>query len=67
LAAATVIWLVRRFRTEDNRINGILRDFDRENPRREPDPRRPREGWRACADVGNTQLLEAAQVTGYPE
>ncbi len=36
LAAATVIWLVRRFRTENSRIDGMLRDFDRENPRREP-------------------------------
>jgi hypothetical protein len=36
LAAATVVWLVRRFRTENSRIDGMLRDFDRENPRREP-------------------------------
>jgi hypothetical protein len=36
LAAATVVWLVRRFRTENSRIDGMMRDFDRENPRREP-------------------------------
>jgi len=36
LAMATVIWLVRRFRTENSRIDGMMRDFDRENPRREP-------------------------------
>ena len=36
LAVAAVIWLVRRFRTENSRIDGILRDFHRENPRREP-------------------------------
>ncbi len=36
LAAATVIWLVRRFRTEGRRIDGMMRDFDRENPRHEP-------------------------------
>jgi len=36
LAMATVIWLVRRFRTENSRIDGMMADFDRENPRREP-------------------------------
>ncbi len=36
VAAAVVIWLVRRFRTENRRIDSMLRDFDRENPRREP-------------------------------
>ena len=36
LALASVLWLVRRFRTENGRIDGLIRDFDRENPRREP-------------------------------
>ncbi len=36
LATATVVWIVRRFRTENRRIDGMIRDFDRENPRREP-------------------------------
>jgi len=36
LVVAAVIWLVRRFRTEGRRIDDIIRDFDRENPRREP-------------------------------
>jgi hypothetical protein len=36
LAAATAIWLVRRFRTENRRLDGMMRDFERENPRREP-------------------------------
>ena len=36
LVAMTVVWLVRRFRTENRRIDGMLRDFDRENPRQEP-------------------------------
>jgi hypothetical protein len=36
LVAATAIWLVRRFRTENRNIEGMLREFDRENPRREP-------------------------------
>ena len=36
LVAATVIWLVRRFRTEGSRIDSLMRDFDRENPRQEP-------------------------------
>jgi hypothetical protein len=31
-----VVWIVRRFRTENRRIGGLVRDFDRENPRREP-------------------------------
>jgi len=35
LAAAAVVWLVRRFRTEGRRIDGMMRDFDRENPRQE--------------------------------
>ncbi len=36
VATATVVWIVRRFRTENRRIDGLVRDFDRENPRREP-------------------------------
>jgi hypothetical protein len=36
LVAATAVWLVRRFRTENRNIDGMLREFDRENPRREP-------------------------------
>ncbi|MFY9919720.1 MAG: hypothetical protein WAL26_15160 [Mycobacterium sp.] len=36
LALASALWLVRRFRAENRRINGMLRDFNRENPRREP-------------------------------
>ena len=36
LAVAVAIWLVRRFRTENRKIDGMLRDFHRENPRREP-------------------------------
>jgi hypothetical protein len=36
LVAATVVWLVRRFRAENSRIDGMLRDFDRDNPRHEP-------------------------------
>jgi len=36
LVAMTVVWLVRRFRTENRRIDGMLRDFDRENPHQEP-------------------------------
>lgn len=35
-AAAIVVWLVRRFRTENRRLDTMLRDFDRENPRQEP-------------------------------
>jgi H+/Cl- antiporter ClcA len=36
LAAATVVWLVRRFRAEGHRIDEMVRDFDRANPRQEP-------------------------------
>jgi hypothetical protein len=36
LAVAVAVWLVRKFRTENRKIDGMLRDFDRENPRREP-------------------------------
>ncbi len=36
LATATVVWLVRRFRIENRRIDDMIRDFDRENPRIEP-------------------------------
>jgi hypothetical protein len=36
LAAATVVWLVRRFRTENRRIDDLTRSFDRDNPRQEP-------------------------------
>jgi hypothetical protein len=36
LATATVVWLVRRFTAENRKIDEILRDFDRDNPRSEP-------------------------------
>jgi hypothetical protein len=36
LVTATVVWLVRRFVTENRKIDGMLRGFDRENPRSEP-------------------------------
>ena len=36
LAVAAMVWLVRRFRTEGRRIDGMMLDFDRENPRHEP-------------------------------
>jgi hypothetical protein len=36
LATATVVWIVRRFRTENRRIESMISDFDRENPRQEP-------------------------------
>ena len=36
LAMACVVWFVRRWRTESRRLDGILRDFNREHPRREP-------------------------------
>jgi hypothetical protein len=36
LALASVLWLVRRFRAENRKLDGMMRDFDRKNPRREP-------------------------------
>jgi hypothetical protein len=36
LVAMTVVWLVHRYRTENRRIDGMLRDFNKENPRQEP-------------------------------
>jgi hypothetical protein len=36
LAVASVLWLVRRFRTENRRIDGMISDFNHENPRHEP-------------------------------
>jgi len=51
LVVAAAAWLMRRFRTEGRRIDGMMRDFDRENPRQEP---------------GSRCVLEGAQVTGYP-
>ena len=36
LATASVVWIVRRFRAENRRLDGMIRDFNRENPRREP-------------------------------
>jgi hypothetical protein len=36
LALASVLWLVRRFRTENRKLDGMISDFNRENPRREP-------------------------------
>jgi len=38
LAAAVMVWLARRFRTEGRRIDGMMRDFDRETRVRSPDP-----------------------------
>ncbi|WNG92017.1 hypothetical protein [Mycobacterium sp. ITM-2016-00318] len=34
--AAAMVWLVRRFRAEGRRIDGMMRDFNRENPRQDP-------------------------------
>ena len=36
LATATAVWIVRRFRAENRRLNGMISDFNREHPRREP-------------------------------
>jgi hypothetical protein len=36
LALGSVLWFVRRFRTENRRIDGMISDFNRENPRAEP-------------------------------
>ena len=36
VAVMMLVWLVRRFRTENRSIDGMIREFDRENPRREP-------------------------------
>lgn len=36
LALASVLWLVRRFRTENHKLDGMISDFNRENPRSEP-------------------------------
>ncbi len=36
LVVVTVVWIVRRFRTENRKLRGMISDFDRENPRREP-------------------------------
>jgi hypothetical protein len=36
LATSTVVWIVRRFRSENRKIDGMISDFNRENPRREP-------------------------------
>ncbi len=36
LATATVVWIVRRFRAENRRLNAMISDFNREHPRREP-------------------------------
>jgi hypothetical protein len=35
-AGVTVMWLVRRFLTENRRIDEMIRDFNRQNPRHEP-------------------------------
>ncbi len=44
LAMASVVWIVRRFRAENRKLDGMISDFNRENPRREagsvPLPRR---------------------------
>jgi hypothetical protein len=36
VVVAVAVWLVRRIRAENSRIDGLIRDFDRENPREEP-------------------------------
>ena len=36
LATASVVWIVRRFRAENRKLHGMISDFNRENPRREP-------------------------------
>jgi hypothetical protein len=36
LALASALWLVRRFRTENRRVDGMISDFNRKNPRSEP-------------------------------
>ena len=36
LATASVVWIVRRFRAENRKLDGMISDFNRENPRREP-------------------------------
>jgi hypothetical protein len=36
LVVAVAVWLARKVRAENRKIDGMLRDFDRENPRREP-------------------------------
>jgi hypothetical protein len=36
LALASALWLVRRFRTENRRVDGMISDFNRDNPRSEP-------------------------------
>ena len=66
LVAMTVVWLVRRFRTENRRIDGMLRDFDRETHARSPHCRRSTDGspFSAGADRPKTAVLVAAQVTG---
>ncbi len=58
---------VRRFRTENRRLDGMISDFDREHPRREP-------GFATHAATAGeypsppvVAVLEATQVTGYPE
>ncbi len=54
LAVASVLWLVRRFRTENRRLDGMIRDFNRENPRHEPALRgRPRGDSRAIVGVAD--------------
>jgi hypothetical protein len=37
LATATAVWIVRRFRAENRKLDGMISDFNRENPRREPE------------------------------
>jgi len=36
VAFTALVMLVRRFRSENHKLDGLLRDFDREHPRREP-------------------------------
>ena len=56
LAVAAMVWLVRRFRTEGRRIDGMMRDFDRENPRQEPGSPSPRDGSRESAGADNRRF-----------
>lgn len=36
VVTATAVWIVRRFRAENRKLDGMISDFNRENPRREP-------------------------------
>jgi hypothetical protein len=36
LLVAALVWIVLRFRSENRKLDRMMRDFDREHPRREP-------------------------------